>query len=69
MIWTSLLIYRMLKNFMKEQEEEEQQEPLPVYEPLPPLYELLSPIGGWFNNKIWCKCIINCNLISFINLF
>jgi hypothetical protein len=42
MIWTSLLIYRMLKNFMKEQQEQEQ---LPVYEPLPPPYESLSPIG------------------------
>lgn len=39
MIWTSLLIYRMLKNFMKEQDL------LPQYEPLPPPYEPLSPIG------------------------
>ena len=48
MIWTSILIYRMLKNFMKEQqeeEEEEQQEQLPQYEAVPPSYEHLFPIG------------------------
>ena len=45
MIWTSILIYRMLKNFMKEQEEQQDQDLLPQYEPLPPLYEPLSPIG------------------------
>lgn len=66
MIWTSLLIYRMLKNFMKEQEEEEQQEQLPVYEPLPPPYEALSPIWRWFHNKVWRECIINCYFIIFI---
>jgi hypothetical protein len=38
MIWTSLLIYRMLKNFGKVQNDYEDYEPLPVYEEhqLPP---------------------------------